>query len=360
MRLQFIEIYNMKKFSGLFVCLIMLMMFCSCSNPGKDKEFKFYLVNLETKDTLFKTDFDKDEELHFRSSEHLKQNVLVASVHWENSQMSSVVPVEPGALNTYLVNENVLKHGNHQQPLIRFSGNKYLDDYEQFLTGITKLKQDTSLLLNSFVERLEVFSGKHPKSELIGYHIHSILTNFSGESFGTYLSAENKVVWKNLLDKADDSFAKELKRMQKANEIGSCIQSGVDKLVFQSKTSSIDQSVLEGNFKVVIFWATWCGPCKPQMKMLSDLNERKYLDEPVLFVGVSSESDPKLVFSWIKQNESKYKGMTFFHDSHFCMSTNYEIVQYPTILVFDKNDKLIQKGVKIGEVESLVDSLLKN
>ena len=349
----------MKKFSGLFVCLIVVMMFCSCSNASKDKEFKFYLVNLATKDTLFQADFDKGEELHFKSSENLKQNVLLASMHWANSQMSTVVPVESGALNNYRVNEGVLKNGNHQQPLIRFSGNKYLDDYEQFLTGITKLKQDTSFLLNSFVERLEVFSNKYPKSELIGYHIHSILTNFSEESFGAYLSAENKVVWKNLLDKADDSFAKELKRMQKANEIGNCIQSGGDKLVFQSKNSSIDPSVLEGNFKVVIFWATWCGPCKPQMKMLSDLNEKKYLDEPVLFVGVSSESDPKLVFSWIKKNESNYKGLSFFHDSHFCMSTNYEIVQYPTILVFDKNDKLIQKGVKIEEVETLLDSLLK-
>jgi thiol-disulfide isomerase/thioredoxin len=358
MRLHLLN-YNMKKFSGLFVCLVVVMTFCSCSNTSKYKEFKFYLVNLVTKDTVFRADFDRDEEVHFKSSENLKQHVLVASVHWENSQMSTVVPVEPGALNNYLVSEDVLKNGNHQQPLIRFSGNKYLDDYEQFLTGITKLKQDTSFLLNSFVERLEVFSKKYPKSELIGYHIHSILTNFSEESFEACLSAENKIVWKNLLDKADDSFAKELKRMQKANEIGNCIQSGANKLVFQSKTSSIDPSVLEGNFKVVIFWATWCGPCKPQMKMLSDLNEKKYLDEPVLFVGVSSESDPKLVFSWIKQNESNYKGLTFFHDSHFCMSTNYEVTQYPTILVFDKNDKLIQKGIKIEEVESLVDSLLK-
>lgn len=349
----------MKKISVISVCLIVAMTFCSCSNTSKNKEFKFYLVNPATKDTLFKTDFDEDEELHFRSSENLKQHVLVASVHWANSQMSTVVPVEPGALNNYLVNEDVLKNGNHQQPLIRFSGNKYLDDYEQFLTGISKLKIDSSFLLNSFVERLEAFSKKYPKSELIRYHMHSILTSFSEESFMVYLSAENKAVWKNLLDKADDFFANELKRMQKANELGNCIQSGVNKLVFQSKTSSIDPSVLEGNFKVLIFWATWCGPCKPQMKTLSDLNERKYLDEPVLFVGVSSESDPKLVFSWIKQNESKYHGLTFFHDSHFCMSTNYEIMQYPTILVFDKNDKLVQKGVKIEEIESLVDSLLK-
>ncbi|WP_343637405.1 TlpA disulfide reductase family protein [Fluviicola sp.] len=349
----------MKFCAILLTCLITIWSFHSCSDAGKKREFKFYLVNLTTKDTLFKTRFDKGEVLKFKCPEDVKQQVLVASVLWKNSQINAVVPVKPGALNNYLVNIGTLKNGNHQQRLIHFSGNHYLNDYEQFLTRIARSEKDTSVLVNAFVENLADFSKKYPKSELTGYHIHSILTTSSEESFTTHLNNRNRVLWQTLLDKADDSFAKELKRMQKANELGNCIQSDPGKLVFQSKTSSIDPAVLEDNLKVVIFWATWCGPCKPQMKQLAALNQKKYLNEPVLFVGVTSESDPQLVFSWIKQNEQKYKGLILFHDSHFCMSTNYAISQYPTILIFDKQDKLIQKGVKIDEVESLIDSLLK-
>lgn len=349
----------MKRYYVLFTCLLAIIIFYSCGDTKKSNEFKFFLVNLTTKDTVFKSSFGKGEELHFKCPKEVKQNVLVASVLWENSQINAVVPVASGVLNTYKVKSEVLKSGNHAQRLISFSGNNYLDDYEQFLIRIAETEQDTSLMVNSFVESLARFSKKYPKSELIGYHIHGILTSSSEASFVSYLDDKNKAVWKSLLDNADDSFAKELKRMQKANELGNCIQSGSNKLVFQSKTSSIDPSVLAGNLKVVIFWATWCGPCKPQMKELAALNQKKYLEKPVLFVGVTSESDPELVFSWIKQNETKYKGLVLFHDSHFCMNSNYEISQYPTILIFDKNDKLIQKGVKIEEVESIIDSLLK-
>ena len=61
----------------------------------------------------------------------------------------------------------------------------------------------------------------------------------------------------------------------------------------------------------------------------------------------------------MEQNQAKYDGLILFHDSHFCMNTNYQVTQYPTILIFDKNDKLVKRDVDIEEVESIVDSLLK-
>ncbi len=353
MRLQ-LKLIGFLSFSSLFT-------WCSCTS--KSKEFEFFLVNLSTKDTVFRTNFSQGDKISFNCPKSVDQTILVASVHWELGQVSAVVPVLSGKLNNYLMNGDLLGGNNTQQStnqrMITFSGNVYLDDYEQFLDKTSILEKDSSKMANKFVEKLISFSKKYPKSEIVGYHIHSLVTNPMSGSFEGYLSESNKRNWSRLRKTTDDSFTKELNRMIVANKVGNCIQSGSHKLVFQSTNSTIHPALIEGNVKVVIFWATWCGPCKSQMKLLADLNQKKYLEESVLFVGVTSESDHKVVFSWIDQNRSKYEGLTWFHDDHFCMSGNYKITQYPTILIFDKNDQLVKREVGIEEVETIVDSLLK-
>lgn len=346
----------------VFVSVASLFYSCSCSNT-KDKDFQFYLVNLSTKDTVFQTDFSQGDVISFNCPKSVNQTILVASVHWELGQVSTIVPVFPDQTNNYAVNGNLLGGNNVQQstnqPLISFSGNHYLDDYEQFLHQLSRLGSDSSKIANRFVENLLVFSKKYPKSELVGYHIHSLLTNPMSGSFEGFLSDGNKRNWSHLRQTADDSFMKDLNRMLAANKVGSCIQSGSDKLIFQSTNSTIHPALIEENVKVLIFWATWCGPCKTQMKQLADLNQKKYSDKPVLFAAVTSESDHKTVFSWIEQNRAKYEGLAWFNDDHFCMNSNYKITQYPTILIFDRKDKLVKREVNIDEVEIIVDSLLK-
>ena len=53
------------------------------------------------------------------------------------------------------------------------------------------------------------------------------------------------------------------------------------------KGSAVD--VTDGkNIYVVEFWATWCGPCRNTIPHLTEL-QKKYKDQGVVFVGVSSE-----------------------------------------------------------------------
>ncbi|MBO4545532.1 MAG: TlpA family protein disulfide reductase, partial [Verrucomicrobia bacterium] len=53
------------------------------------------------------------------------------------------------------------------------------------------------------------------------------------------------------------------------------------------KGSAVD--VTDGkNVYVVEFWATWCGPCRNTIPHLTEL-QKKYKDQGVVFVGVSSE-----------------------------------------------------------------------
>lgn len=48
---------------------------------------------------------------------------------------------------------------------------------------------------------------------------------------------------------------------------------------------------LHGSIAVVNFWATWCGPCREEMPMLSKLAQT-YADRKVRFVAISADQDP--------------------------------------------------------------------
>jgi len=49
---------------------------------------------------------------------------------------------------------------------------------------------------------------------------------------------------------------------------------------------------LRGSIAVVNFWATWCGPCRQEFPMLSQL-AGKFAGRKVRFVAISADDDPK-------------------------------------------------------------------
>ena len=48
---------------------------------------------------------------------------------------------------------------------------------------------------------------------------------------------------------------------------------------------------LHGSIAVVNFWATWCGPCREEMPLLSRLTQQ-YAGKKVRFISVSADEDP--------------------------------------------------------------------
>ena len=52
---------------------------------------------------------------------------------------------------------------------------------------------------------------------------------------------------------------------------------------------------LRGSITVINFWATWCGPCREELPLLSKLSEEygaKYAQGKVRFIAISADEDP--------------------------------------------------------------------
>src|SRR5580698_4108994 len=63
-------------------------------------------------------------------------------------------------------------------------------------------------------------------------------------------------------------------------------------LEFKSLSGDTEKfSDLRGSITVVNFWATFCGPCREELPLLSKLSE-EYKEKKVRFVAISADEDP--------------------------------------------------------------------
>lgn len=72
--------------------------------------------------------------------------------------------------------------------------------------------------------------------------------------------------------------------------------------VLNSPNSQIDISSLKNKPILINFWGTWCSPCIPGMKTLSNL--QKLFGEKIQIIAVSNDTEEKLLF-YQKNNKTK-------------------------------------------------------
>jgi thiol-disulfide isomerase/thioredoxin len=99
----------------------------------------------------------------------------------------------------------------------------------------------------------------------------------------------------------------------------------------------------KGKVVVVDFWATWCGPCRIQAKILEPLAE-EMKQQGVQFLAVSLGESKDTVARYIEQHPYGYPVL---YDSEDRIATEAEIYALPTVMVIDKSGDVqyLQQGL---------------
>ncbi|HEX8844871.1 MAG TPA: TlpA disulfide reductase family protein [Pyrinomonadaceae bacterium] len=99
-----------------------------------------------------------------------------------------------------------------------------------------------------------------------------------------------------------------------------------------------DIAALRGNVVLVSFGATWCQPCKEELKALEQL-KKEYKDKPVKFLWVSIESEEEVSDGGLRDYAKKLKiSFPVLRDPDKATFARFSArLRLPTILFFNKD-----------------------
>ena len=103
----------------------------------------------------------------------------------------------------------------------------------------------------------------------------------------------------------------------------------------------IPSSELDGKYRIVHLWGTWCAPCIKEIPTLNDLKNSFNDRDDIVFLAVaySKLDDNEKIKTFLKKKSFDFIHLSPSTDSNFFSFTGS--VSFPTTVVYDKNGKLI-------------------
>ncbi len=113
----------------------------------------------------------------------------------------------------------------------------------------------------------------------------------------------------------------------------------------------------DGEYTVVDFWASWCGPCRAEIKGALTTLYEKYNGKGVKVLGVAVWDKPVDTQAAVKQLNIRWQVM--MDDHYTTVPTDlYGIAGIPHIMVVDPDGVIISRGLQGDALVQYVDKLM--
>lgn len=115
---------------------------------------------------------------------------------------------------------------------------------------------------------------------------------------------------------------------------------------------------LRGKVVIVDFWASWCGPCRAEMPILQEM-QNKLAGKGLVVLGLDLGEDLQTVTEFAEQEHYTF---TLLLGGEPAVDTQYYISAFPTTFVVDRQGKIVFRQEGLGpqnELESAVVQALK-
>jgi len=121
---------------------------------------------------------------------------------------------------------------------------------------------------------------------------------------------------------------------------------------------SISLKNFKGKYVYLDFWATWCGPCQAEMKIIPEL--KKEYGSKIEFVSISIDDDAEVMKQFLKKNP-QYNWIFLYTGSKSKTKEDYMVYSVPTYYLIDPYGNLLQSPADrpSGNIEKVFDGIMK-
>ena len=114
---------------------------------------------------------------------------------------------------------------------------------------------------------------------------------------------------------------------------------------------------LQGNYVLMEFWATWCGPCLPEIPYLKTLQEQ-YQDRNFKVLGFSLDRDRETLFRFIDEKQMEWPQIFLEDGWEGELARKFNVSGIPRMYLLDPDGTIIARDLRGEEMVSEIEELL--
>lgn len=212
----------------------------------------------------------------------------------------------------------------------------YISRIEQTLGGDLENEQAFNDSLTSLAGIVSEAVDKHA-ADVVGYYVFAQSTNLLRDSVCSRLLKQLRPHWPN-----DDALA-ELQAAFDSKEATAEGKKFVDfEVECEGKTTRLSDYVGRGQYVLVDFWASWCGPCRAEIPNLIKAYNQ-YKDKGLVVLGVATWDEVDNTRQAIKELGIPYPQIL---NAQKIGSDAYGIQGIPEIILFGPDGTILQRGLR--------------
>ncbi len=120
------------------------------------------------------------------------------------------------------------------------------------------------------------------------------------------------------------------------------------------KGESVELVKLRGKVVLLNFWATWCGPCRIEMPQIDRL-QKEFKDRGLVALGISDE-EPSRAREFLARHRISFPTLS---DPEQTVAQNYQVDVIPTVLIINREGKIVYHGRGVSREDTLRNALLE-
>ena len=118
---------------------------------------------------------------------------------------------------------------------------------------------------------------------------------------------------------------------------------------------TFEDYVATGNYTLVDFWASWCGPCKAEAPNVIAVFE-KYRDKGLVVIGVPVNDKQEATEKAMRDLGIHYPQVL---DPSQALAERFNIVGIPYIILFAPDGSIVEEGLRGAQIEEAVRKVLQ-